>query len=104
MAEKLKSLEILERPYLHNRLTDFYRTKTKLNCEASSVIICGKGSQRNHFEFSCDMPSAILQFTYLWFELIATAYVKWLVVMNNEPPTRMPRTSDERENNESCVI
>ena len=52
MAEKLKSLEILEQPYLRNRLTDFYGTKTKLYREASSFIICGKESQRNNFEFS----------------------------------------------------
>ena len=57
MAEKLKSLEILERPYLRNRLTDFYRTKTKSYRETSSIIMCGKESQRNNFEFSCDMPT-----------------------------------------------
>ena len=61
MAEKLKSLEILERPYLRNRLTDFYGTKTKLYREASSIIICGKESQRNNFEFSCDMPIIVLR-------------------------------------------
>ena len=30
MAEKLKSLKILEQPYLRNHLTDFYGTKTKI--------------------------------------------------------------------------
>ena len=57
MAEKLKSFEILERPYLCNRLMDFYGTNAKLYREASSIIICGKESQRNNFEFSCDMPN-----------------------------------------------
>ena len=47
--EKLKILEIFDQPYLRNRSTDFYGTKTKLYREVSSIGVCGKEIQENHF-------------------------------------------------------
>ena len=40
----------MEQPYLRRNKDQLYR-------EASSIIICGKESQRNNFELSCDMPT-----------------------------------------------
>ena len=48
---------ILERPYLRNRLTNFYGTKTKLYHEAYSIIVYGKESQWNNLKVSFDMPN-----------------------------------------------
>jgi hypothetical protein len=49
VSENLKNLEIFDQPYLCNRSTDFYGTKTKLYREVSSFGVCSKEIQENTF-------------------------------------------------------
>ena len=68
-VEKLKHLEVLKKPYLHNCSTDFYGTKTKTYCKASSIIICNKESGENNLQY---MPTTYL--TYLAERLASYMY------------------------------